>query len=166
MGRLLPCPGPCSSACGLQHNSVKLESQMLASADLACACATMAFHGRASAVIRRAAVEGPCAGSVARSGMCCTLGYLGLRNEPSKRCSRDLQAVAQGSCHSLEGVKLEEVSLRTGDAKLLVRGKLLTADQNASILLTDFPVAMLQPLFRSMPALEHAAPAVGEPCMA
>ena len=72
-----------------------------------------------------------------------------------------LQAVAQGSCHSLEGVKLEEVSLKAGAAKLMVRGKLLTPDQNASILLSDFPVALLQPLFRSMPALEHAAPAAG-----
>ena len=161
MGRLLPRPGARSSGLGL----LRLESQMLDSADLTCAFAMMVFRSRASAVNHRAAVKGPCEGGVAQSELCCTLGYLWLRNKPSKRCSRGLQAVAQGSCHSLEGVKLEEVSLRTGDAKLLVRGKLLTADQNASILLTDFPVAMLQPLFRSMPALEHAAPAVGEACM-
>lgn len=47
-----------------------------------------------------------------------------------------------------------------GDAKLLVRGALLGAAQNASVLLTDFPMAMLQPIFRAMPALQHAAPAV------
>ena len=139
---------------------------MLASPDLTRARTIMVCRSRASAAMHSAAVKGPCAVSVAHSDMCCTLGYLWLRKKPLKRCSCDLQAVAQGSCHSLEGVKLEEVSLRTGDAKLLVRGKLLTADQNASILLTDFPVAMLQPLFRSMPALEHAAPAVGEACMA
>ena len=31
------------------------------------------------------------------------------------------QVVANGSCHSLEGIKLEELALRAGDAKLLVR---------------------------------------------
>lgn len=59
-------------------------------------------------------------------------------------------------------MKIEEVSLRAGDAKLLIRGKLLNEAQDASVLLTDFPVALLQPLFRSMPALQHAAPAAGE----
>lgn len=38
---------------------------------------------------------------------------------------------------------------------------MLGARQRASLLLSDFPVALLQPLFRAMPALEHAAPAVG-----
>lgn len=51
--------------------------------------------------------------------------------------------------------------MRMGDAKLLIRGKLLSAEQNASVLLTDFPVAVLQPLFRSMPALQNAPPAAG-----
>ena len=31
--------------------------------------------------------------------------------------------------------------------------------QDATVLLTDFPVALLQPIFRAMPALAHAAPA-------
>jgi hypothetical protein len=70
------------------------------------------------------------------------------------------QVVANGSCHSIEGIKLEELGLKAGDAKLLVRGSLLGAAQDASIILTDFPVAILQPLFRALPALEHAAPAV------
>ena len=74
-----------------------------------------------------------------------------------------LQAVAQGACHSLEGVKIEEVSLRAGEAILLIEGKLLTPDQNTSILLTDFPIALLHPLFKSVPALQNAAPAAGEP---
>lgn len=76
--------------------------------------------------------------------------------------------VANGSCHSIEGIKLEELGLKAGDAKLLVRGSLLGAAQDASIILTDFPVAVLQPLFRALPALEHAAPAVaayGEPIL-
>lgn len=73
------------------------------------------------------------------------------------------QAVAEGSCHSLEGVKLEEVSLRAGEARLLIRGKLLTADQDASILVTDFPLALLHPVFSSMPALQNAPPAASEP---
>ena len=74
--------------------------------------------------------------------------------------------LANGSCHSIEGIKLEELGLKTGEAKLLVRGNLLGAAQDASIILTDFPVAILQPMFRALPALEHAAPAVaasGEP---
>ena len=71
-----------------------------------------------------------------------------------------IQVVANGSCHSIEGIKLEELGLKTGEAKLLVRGNLLGAAQDASIILTDFPVAILQPMFRALPALEHAAPAV------
>ena len=78
-----------------------------------------------------------------------------------------MQVVANGSCHSIEGIKLEELGLKTGEAKLLVRGNLLGAAQDASIILTDFPVAILQPVLRALPALEHAAPAVaasGETC--
>lgn len=71
------------------------------------------------------------------------------------------QVVAAGSCHSLEGLKLEELCLRAGAAKLAARGQLLGARQDASFLLTDFPVAVLQPLLRALPALEHAAPAAG-----
>ncbi|KAK9840821.1 hypothetical protein WJX81_007219 [Elliptochloris bilobata] len=69
------------------------------------------------------------------------------------------QMVANGTSHSDEGLKLEEVALRAGDAQLLIRGALLGAAQDATVLLTDFPVALLQPLFRAMPALAHAAPA-------
>ncbi|KAL3160063.1 hypothetical protein ABBQ38_009778 [Trebouxia sp. C0009 RCD-2024] len=71
------------------------------------------------------------------------------------------QVVARGSCHSNEGLKLEEVALRAQDAKLLLRGGLLGPHQNATLMLTDFPVVLLQPLFRAIPALEHAAPAAG-----
>lgn len=56
--------------------------------------------------------------------------------------------VARGSCHSNEGLKLEEVALRAEDAKLLLRGGLLGPHQNATLMLTDFPVVLLQPLFR------------------
>jgi hypothetical protein len=49
--------------------------------------------------------------------------------------------------------------LKSGDAKLLVRGSLLNDHQDATVLLTDFPVASLRPLFHSVPALRHAAPA-------
>jgi hypothetical protein len=38
--------------------------------------------------------------------------------------------------------------LKAGDAKLLVRGSLLGEHQDASVLLTDFPMATLRPLFR------------------
>ncbi len=67
--------------------------------------------------------------------------------------------IASGSCHSAEGIKLEELCLRAGDAKLLLRGRLLGAAQDASLILTDFPVATLQPLLRALPALQHVAPA-------
>lgn len=39
------------------------------------------------------------------------------------------QMVANGTSHSDEGLKLEEVALRAGDAQLLVRGALLGASQ-------------------------------------
>ena len=56
--------------------------------------------------------------------------------------------LAVGSCHSNEGLKLEEMALRAADAKLVLRGTLLGPHQNATLMLTDFPVALLQPLFR------------------
>ena len=59
-----------------------------------------------------------------------------------------MQVVAAGSCHSNEGLKLEEVALRAEDAKLVMRGTLLGPHQNATLMLTDFPVSLLQPLFR------------------
>lgn len=68
--------------------------------------------------------------------------------------------VAKGSYHSEEGVQLQELVLKAGDAKLLVRGSLLNDHQNATILLTDFPVTTLRPMFRAIPALKNAAPAV------
>ncbi|KAL6785562.1 hypothetical protein ACKKBF_B00775 [Auxenochlorella protothecoides x Auxenochlorella symbiontica] len=68
-------------------------------------------------------------------------------------------ATAVGSYHSEEGLHLQEFALALGDAKLLVRGGLLGAAQDASLLLTDFPVATLRPLFRGVPALRHAVPA-------
>lgn len=47
-----------------------------------------------------------------------------------------------------------------GEAKLVVQGALLGERQNASVVVTEFPMAMLQPMFRAVPALQHAAPAV------
>lgn len=67
---------------------------------------------------------------------------------PSELGPAWVQVVARGSCHSNEGLKLEEVALRAEDAKLLLRGGLLGPTQNATLMLTDFPVALLQPLFR------------------
>lgn len=72
-----------------------------------------------------------------------------------------LQVVAVGGCHSEDGIKLEEVVAAAGDAKLIMRGSLLSARQDASLLLTDFPIALLDPLLRRSPALQHAQPAVG-----
>lgn len=47
-----------------------------------------------------------------------------------------------------------------GDAKLLIRGSLLGREQDASVVLTDFPIATLHPLFRMIPALRRAVPEV------
>lgn len=55
---------------------------------------------------------------------------------------------------------LLQLVLKAGDAKLLVRGSLLGERQDATVLLTDFPVATLRPFFRAVPALEHTSPAV------
>nr|AXF41549.1 carbonic anhydrase CAH0010 [Chlorella sp. ArM0029B] len=55
--------------------------------------------------------------------------------------------VAVGSYHSEEGVQLQEFVLKAGDAKLLVRGSLLGEHQDAQVLLTDFPIAKLRPIF-------------------
>jgi hypothetical protein len=50
-----------------------------------------------------------------------------------------------------------------GEAKLAVKGDLLGSRQDAVMKLDDFPMAMLQPIFRAVPALQHAAPAVAAP---
>ena len=42
-----------------------------------------------------------------------------------------------------------------------VRGSLMGDRQDATLLLTDFPIALLQPVLRSMPGLQHTQPAVG-----
>ena len=42
--------------------------------------------------------------------------------------------------------------LKAGDAKLSVRGSLLGEHQDASVLLTDFPMATLRPIFRQADA--------------
>lgn len=94
--------------------------------------------------------------------------------------------IAKGSGHSEEGLQLQEVRssgnhslwitfmwyitsdfvihfqfvLNSGDAKLLIRGSLLNDNQDASLLLTDFPVSTLQPIFQAIPALRNASPAV------
>jgi len=81
------------------------------------------------------------------------------RNSPAA-----LDAVALvGSAHSVEGLRLEEASLKAGAATLLLRGTLLGPAQDARILLADFPVATLTPLLRAaFPLLRHAAPAGGD----
>ena len=68
--------------------------------------------------------------------------------------------IAKGSGHSEDGVQLQEFVLNAGDAKLLVRGSFLNENQDATLLLTDFPVNTLRPVFQAIPALQHAAPAV------
>ena len=41
-----------------------------------------------------------------------------------------------------------------------MQGRLLGQSQDATVLLSDFPMATLQPIFRAVPALQNAAPAV------
>lgn len=73
-----------------------------------------------------------------------------------------LQAVAIGSYHSAEGIHLDELSLGTGEAHLLIRGDLLGPKQDATMVLNDFPAALLSPIYRAVPALQNAVPAVTE----
>lgn len=68
--------------------------------------------------------------------------------------------IARGNGHSEDGVQLQEFVLNAGDAKLLVRGSFFNENQDATMLLTDFPVSSLQPVFQAIPALQHASPAV------
>lgn len=68
--------------------------------------------------------------------------------------------IARGNGHSEDGVQLQELVLNAGDAKLLVRGSFFNENQDATLLLTDFPVSSLQPIFQAIPALQHASPAV------
>lgn len=68
--------------------------------------------------------------------------------------------IANGSGHSEDGVQLQEFVLNAGDAKLLVRGSFMNENQDATLLLTDFPVTTLRPVFQAIPALQYASPAV------
>ena len=56
--------------------------------------------------------------------------------------------MAKGSCHSNEGLKLEQLVVRGYDAELLVEGSLLGPVQEATVTLSDFPVDLLHPVFR------------------
>lgn len=67
---------------------------------------------------------------------------------------------ASGGYHSEEGVHLEEFVLNKGDAKLVLQGSLLGERQDATLRITDFPVATLRPIFKAVPALARAVPAV------
>lgn len=58
---------------------------------------------------------------------------------------------------------VKSATTNAGEAKLAVKGDLLGAQQDAVMKLDDFPMAMLQPIFRAVPALQHAAPAVAAP---
>lgn len=63
-------------------------------------------------------------------------------------CIKTLQVVATGSCHSLEGLKLDQLAVRADKAMLMVQGDLLGPVQNARVQISDFPVEQLQPVFR------------------
>jgi len=51
------------------------------------------------------------------------------------------------------------IYLRADEARFVVQGRLLGQSQDATVLLSDFPMATLQPIFRAVPALQNAAPA-------
>ena len=72
------------------------------------------------------------------------------------------RAITIGSYHSAEGVHLEEISMQTGDAHFALRGDLLGPKQNATFMLNDFPAALLSPIYKSVPALQNAVPAVSD----
>lgn len=68
------------------------------------------------------------------------------------------EAVATGNYHSSEGVHLEEISMRTGEARFSMRGDLFGPKQEASFVLNDFPAALLSPVYKAVPALQNAVP--------
>eukprot|EP00873_Tetraselmis_striata_P029672 jgi/Tetstr1/449936/TSEL_036990.t1 len=67
--------------------------------------------------------------------------------------------VARGSFHPVEGLSLQQFYVKAADAVLLIQGKLLGPNQNAVVVLNDFPAVVLSPILRSVPALENAVPA-------
>jgi hypothetical protein len=67
---------------------------------------------------------------------------------------------AVGNYHSEEGLHLEEFVITSEGAKLLLQGSLFGEKQDATLRISDFPVATLRPLFRAVPALARAVPAV------
>lgn len=69
-----------------------------------------------------------------------------------------LDALAAAGCvDAQEGVALDELSLAAGPARLHAAGSLLCPRQDAVLRLTDFPLDLLQPLYRALPALQGAA---------
>ena len=70
------------------------------------------------------------------------------------------EAAAVGTYHSAEGAHLEEITMRTGDARFSLQGDLFGPKQNASFLLNDFPAALLSPIYKAVPALQNAVPSV------
>ncbi|GAX75992.1 hypothetical protein CEUSTIGMA_g3435.t1 [Chlamydomonas eustigma] len=67
--------------------------------------------------------------------------------------------VARGTADSKEGLSVEELSLRSGPARLLLAGNLLCPRQQAEVHVTDFPLDLLQPMYQALPALQSAAAA-------
>lgn len=59
-----------------------------------------------------------------------------------------VQVKAVGSCHSLEGLKLDWFEVKANGATLWAQGDLLGAEQKASFQLSKFPVGELEPVFR------------------
>ncbi len=64
------------------------------------------------------------------------------------------------SARGRPGVECIFLHLHADDARFVVQGRLLGQSQDATVLLSDFPMATLQPIFRAVPALQNAAPAV------
>ncbi len=66
-----------------------------------------------------------------------------------------------GTAHGAEGLTLEELALTSGDAQLRAHGSLLGPRQDAHLSLSDCPAALLQPLYRALPALQVSGRGVG-----
>lgn len=75
------------------------------------------------------------------------------------------QVTAVGNVDSSEGIQLEELSLTSGPASLSLRGSMLSSKQDASLVISDFPLDLLQPLFDALPLLggRGAAAAARQP---
>lgn len=64
------------------------------------------------------------------------------------------QALVTGTASASEGLVLERLLVVLGGARVEAAGALLGPQQDASLVVTDFPAVLLQPIYSALPALQ------------